>query len=83
MSGKRRNIVYETDFVRSNSELKRIIFTYTYISDKIILLYTEDITERKQAERNLIESEEKFRSLITEMDQGLALHEAIYDEREI
>ncbi len=39
-----------------------------------------DITERKKAEEKLIESEEKFRSMITEMGQGLAVHEAIYND---
>lgn len=39
----------------------------------------EDITERKNAEIKLRESEEKYRELIDTMDQGLALHEMIFD----
>ncbi len=39
----------------------------------------EDITERKNAEIRLRESEEKYRELIDTMDQGLALHEMIFD----
>jgi diguanylate cyclase (GGDEF)-like protein/PAS domain S-box-containing protein len=36
-----------------------------------------DVTIRKRTEQNLIESEEKYKSLVTSMDQGLALHEII------
>lgn len=39
-----------------------------------------DITDRKLAEEKLRENEEKYRSLVAQMDQGLALHQAIYDE---
>ena len=39
-----------------------------------------DITELKLAEEALKESEEKFRELFTQMAEGFALHEVIYDE---
>ena len=39
-----------------------------------------DVTEERRAERELIESEEKYRLLYSEMDQGLALHKIILDE---
>jgi len=41
----------------------------------------DDITAAKIAENAVTESEEKFRLLITQMEQGLALHEAIYNDQ--
>lgn len=40
----------------------------------------EDISERKFAEDKLRESEERFRQLIAQMDQGLAVHEALFNK---
>ncbi len=39
----------------------------------------QEITERKEIELALIKSEEKYKSLVMSMDQGLALHEIILD----
>lgn len=42
-------------------------------------LILSDVTERKEAQQALFESEKKFKSLVMSMDQGLALHEIILD----
>ncbi|MDD4161090.1 MAG: PAS domain S-box protein [Methanothrix sp.] len=39
-----------------------------------------DISEWKRAERSLRESEEKFHSLYNNMQEGVALHELVYDD---
>ena len=39
-----------------------------------------DISERKKVEKILNESEEKYRLLVTQMSQGMALHEVIEDD---
>ncbi len=41
-----------------------------------------DITERMIAQQSLQKSEEKYRLLITQMTQGIAMHEVILDEEE-
>jgi PAS domain S-box-containing protein len=43
---------------------------------KYVLSLTQDITERKQAEETLAESEEKFRKLFEHMKSGVAVYEA-------
>jgi PAS domain S-box-containing protein len=46
---------------------------------QIVFGIIQDITERKQTEVALTESETKFRMLFTQMSEGFALHELIYD----
>ncbi|OFZ23429.1 MAG: hypothetical protein A2202_05930 [Bdellovibrionales bacterium RIFOXYA1_FULL_36_14] len=41
-----------------------------------------DITEKKKADEILKESERKFRTLVTEMQLGLAVHEIILDDKQ-
>lgn len=42
----------------------------------------QDITARKKAEHLLIESENRYRSLFSEMTEGFALHEIVYDSNQ-
>lgn len=46
-----------------------------------VVLVFSDVTEKYAIQKKIEESEEKFRLLITQMEQGLALHEAVYDHK--
>lgn len=45
-----------------------------------ILGISRDVSKRNLAEKQLAESEQRYRKLITEMNQGLAIHEIILDK---
>ena len=51
-----------------------------YKEKTILFSIIHDITLRIRANRELKESEEKYRLLVTQMKQGLAVHEIILDE---
>ncbi len=46
----------------------------TYMTGQVV-----DITQRKRAEKNLLESEQKYRSLYSSMTEGVGLYEAVHD----
>lgn len=46
-----------------------------------VVLVFSDVTESYNSRKKLKESEEKFRQLISTMEQGLAVHEVIYDKK--
>jgi PAS domain S-box-containing protein len=45
--------------------------------------FITDITLRKRAEEQLIESERRYRNLFEMLDDGMAVHELVYDEQGI
>ncbi len=56
---KKQTLVYETEYIDRGTGPKRdIVFTFTYISPSMIMLHTEDITQRKKSELALQESHE-------------------------
>jgi PAS domain S-box-containing protein len=59
--------------------------SYTFLVKPIVEgdyvnLYGRDITERKRMEKELRDSEDRFRSLYSTMNEGVCLHEVVYDE---
>jgi len=63
----RRDINYQFQF--SNEE-KYLLVNYSYVDPDLIVVRTEDITERKKAEEQLKESELKYRDMINNLDVG-------------
>ncbi|MEW7989142.1 MAG: ATP-binding protein [Candidatus Thiodiazotropha sp.] len=47
---------------------------------RAIVVMSHDISELKRTEEQLRQSEERFRSLIQNMSEGIALHELVHDE---
>ncbi|MCF8362696.1 MAG: PAS domain S-box protein [Prolixibacteraceae bacterium] len=84
-----RKLVVQNECSNIEIELKSNSYVVPVIVDgnqyiegeNILYRFTfSDITFRKQTEQELIKSETKFRQLVTQMEQGLAVHEAIYGE---
>jgi PAS domain S-box-containing protein len=61
-------------------ELKGKFFE-TFDGEKKSLIISRDIRERKEAEKMLKKSEEKYRTLFQNIPDGFAFHKILYDEK--
>jgi PAS domain S-box-containing protein len=70
----KKTLSFETDYTsRATGLLRTIIFTCISLGDDMIMLHTEDITERKHAVAELIKAEAKFRGLIENAHDGIVM----------
>ncbi|PVX23961.1 MAG: hypothetical protein CW691_09215 [Candidatus Bathyarchaeum sp.] len=70
----------ENEFTYPNGEKGLFELRIHPVPEGIFIL-SIDITERKKAEEKIMESEKIFRSLFENMQEGVALHEIIYDSK--
>jgi PAS domain S-box-containing protein len=74
------DVTEELKFRRKNGSVGWWIASGHKISENRYIGYTKEITSMKLNQLSLIESEKKYKSLVSQMTQGLAVHEIIEDE---
>jgi len=69
---EKNNIFQEIKYhYKSTKKDKYLSVKYGYVAPDLVLVHTEDITERKKTEQKLKESEEKLRKLNKELEQRI------------
>ena len=71
---EKTNMVHEMKYTMEVSKKEKdLLVKYVYIPPDLILVHTEDITDRKTTEAQIKESEEKYRTLSEQSFLGIAI----------
>jgi len=71
---EKKNITHETKYkMQSSKDEKDLIVKYIYVPPDLVLVHTEDITDRKNAQQELKVSEEKYRKLFSNAPFAIVL----------
>jgi PAS domain S-box-containing protein len=78
--------VYEKEYIKKDGtvipiELRTFLLKNDSGRNEGMWAVVRDITDRKKTEEVIQESEVKFRTLFESMNEGVALHELVYDEK--
>jgi PAS domain S-box-containing protein len=85
-TGETNQGVFEKRYVHKSGTIVWVRISNAGVHDAegelmYVVGYVQDITERKRLEEEIIKSEQKSRLLISQMHQGLAVHEIVLDEK--
>jgi PAS domain S-box-containing protein len=73
---KRTVIKKEMDYrLKTTGENKHLAVSYAFVPPDLVQVHTEDITSRSQSERDLKQSEQRFRMLVESMRDGLGVQD--------
>ncbi|MFX0038103.1 MAG: PAS domain S-box protein [Promethearchaeota archaeon] len=68
---EKRQIIREMRYTfQYSNEKKYLLVNYGYVEPDLVIVQTEDITEKRVAEEKLRESEQKYRNLLDNLDVG-------------